>query len=179
MRILNGGQFTPRTVKSDHRRWPFFHGPTWWSNFHGSDFLKHWFTKPLGALTGCKPNVDQEERPCTKKWMCWFCYLESLKNALLKKQFKFDHCLVFSWVSLVFTFCLNVLQMWLANFLTTKLPKKISDFICTCSMSITCDMYLVLYIEHYLQPASSCVLEFSSSRCPTFFGETCGGRFKG
>jgi hypothetical protein len=40
-------------------------------------------------------------------------------------------------------------------------------------------MYLVLYIEHYLQPTSPCVLKFLSSRCPTLFDETCGSKFKG
>ena len=41
-------------------------------------------------------------------------------------------------------------------------------------------MYFVLYIEHYnLQPTSSCVLKFLSSRCPTLFGEIRGSRFKG
>ena len=37
----------------------------------------------------------------------------------------------------------------------------------------------MLYIEHYLQPTSSYVLEFLSSRCSTLFGETCGSQFKG
>ena len=46
-------------------------------------------------------------------------------------------------------------------------------------MEFICDMYLVLYIEYYLQPASPCVLEFLKSGCPTLFGETCGSRFKG
>jgi hypothetical protein len=40
-------------------------------------------------------------------------------------------------------------------------------------------MYLVLYIEHYLQPASPCILKFLSSRCPKLFDETCGSKFKG
>ena len=35
-------------------------------------------------------------------------------------------------------------------------------------------MYLVLYIEHYLQPTSPCVLKILSSRCPTLFDETLG-----
>jgi hypothetical protein len=37
-----------------------------------SKFLKNWFTKAIGPLTRYKPNVDQEECPCGKKWMCWF-----------------------------------------------------------------------------------------------------------
>ena len=63
--------------------------------------------------------------------------------------------------------------MWLENLLTTNFTKNMSDLICTC------DMYLVLYIEHNLQPASPCVLKSLSSRCPTLFGETCGSQFKG
>ena len=45
----------------------------------------------------------------------------------------------------------------------------------------TCDMYFMLYIEHYLQPTSSCVLrlKFLSFRCPTLFDETCGSKLKG
>ena len=43
----------------------------------------------------------------------------------------------------------------------------------------TCDIYLVLYMEHYLQPASPCVLKFLSFRYLTLFGETCGSMFKG
>ena len=50
--------------------------------------------------------------------------------------------------------------------LTTIFTKK-GDLMCTC------DMYLVLYIEYYLQPPSPYVHKFLSSRCPTLFGETC------
>ena len=52
-----------------------FHGPTsmvW--------FLKKLVYKAFGPLTRCKPNVDQEEWPCTKKWMCsFFKYLRKNK----------------------------------------------------------------------------------------------------
>ena len=52
----------------------FFHGPTRWSNFHGPISKKKSIYKAFGPLTRCKSNVDQEESPCTKKWMCWFFY---------------------------------------------------------------------------------------------------------
>ena len=58
------GRFTPWTMKSDHGRWPF----PW------SDFLKNHIYKAFGPLTRCKPNVDQEGWPCTKKWTCWFFF---------------------------------------------------------------------------------------------------------
>ena len=34
-------------------------------------FLKSAFLKPLGPLTRCKPNVNQDKWPCTKMWMSW------------------------------------------------------------------------------------------------------------
>ena len=161
-------------MKSDHGRWPFpmvrLDGPTSMVRF-----LKKSIHKAFGPLTRCKLNVDQEEWSCTKSGCV------DLKNTyirlkkVVKKNIKFDHSLVSSWASLVFTclhFLLNVSKMWLANLLTTIFTKnKMSDLICTC------DMYLVLYIEHYLQYASSCVLRFLSSRCPTLVGETRGSWF--
>ena len=41
----------------------FFHGHTTWPHF--------WKMLHLWPLTRCKPKVDQEEWPCTEKWMCW------------------------------------------------------------------------------------------------------------
>ena len=35
-------------------------------------FLKESSYKACGPLTRCKPNVDQEEWPCTKKWIHFF-----------------------------------------------------------------------------------------------------------
>ena len=52
-------------------------------------------SKASGPLTGCKPNVDQEEWPCTQKWMCWFFLNICPKSAILKKK-KFEHSLHFS-----------------------------------------------------------------------------------
>ena len=60
---LYEGPFTPWwLMKPGHGRWPF----------SMVRFLKKtWCTKPLGPFTRCKPNVDQEEWPCTKMWTCW------------------------------------------------------------------------------------------------------------
>ena len=94
-----------------------------------------------------------------------------------KTQVRPYSCLLLGFTCLLFL--LNVSKMWLANLLTTIFTKKMSELIFTYSMQFTCDMYLMLYNEHYLQPASSCVLEFLKSRCPTLFGETCGSQFNG
>ena len=37
-----------------------------------SNFFKISIYRAFGPLTSCKPNVDQEEWPCTKKWLCLF-----------------------------------------------------------------------------------------------------------
>ena len=88
-----------------------------------SDFLKKCF-ESLGPLVRCKLNVDQEEWPCTKKWMCWFF----LFGYMLKKcrtfgkeiKIKVNQVWSFSWLH----FLLNVSQMWLANLLTTLFTQK-------------------------------------------------------
>ena len=65
------GVFTLR-ARLHHGPWKMalFHGLTWWSNFHDPICLKNPVYKAFEPLTRCKPNVDQEEWPCTKKWMC-------------------------------------------------------------------------------------------------------------
>ena len=75
------------------------------------------------------------------------------KGSFAKKKLKFDHSLVFLGFTCVH-FLLDVLNMWLADLLTTIFTKKMSDLICTC------DLYLVLYIEHYLHPAYCHVVEY-------------------
>ena len=54
---------------SQTKRWPFsmvrLDGPTFMIRF-----LKKTIYKVFGLLTRCKLNEDQEEWPCTKKWMC-------------------------------------------------------------------------------------------------------------
>ena len=44
----------------------FVSGPSSWSNFHGPTSKKNSF-ESHGPLTRYKPNVDQEERPWSKK----------------------------------------------------------------------------------------------------------------
>ena len=41
-------------------------GPWKMAFFNGPASLKN-SVESVGSLTKCKPNVDQEERPCTKK----------------------------------------------------------------------------------------------------------------
>ena len=68
------GRFTPWTMTSGRGRWLFFMVRLPWSNLDGLISLKKSIYKVFGSLTRCKPQVDQEEWPCTKKWMCWFCF---------------------------------------------------------------------------------------------------------
>ena len=37
-----------------------------------------------GPFTRCKPNVDHEEWPCTKKWRCWFFLILSIIKIINK-----------------------------------------------------------------------------------------------
>ena len=62
----------------------FFHSLTSWSNFHGPISYKI-NLQSLWALTKCKPNVNQREWPCTKKWMFWFFNHLCPKRAILKR----------------------------------------------------------------------------------------------
>ena len=50
----------------------------------------------LWAFNRCKPNVDQEEWPCTKKWMCWFFCNICPTKAILKNQIKSNQSWPFS-----------------------------------------------------------------------------------
>ena len=56
------------------------------SNFHGPISKKKIY-KAFGPFTRCKPNADQEEWPCTKKWMCCF-FFKMLKRVVLKNKNK-------------------------------------------------------------------------------------------
>ena len=52
-----------------------------WPNFFKINF------ESFGLLTRCKPNVDQEERPCTKKWKCWYFFSKLCpKKRIYKKK---------------------------------------------------------------------------------------------
>ena len=77
------------------------------------------------------------------------------KRAILKKKKKSSSTILLSSHGFsCLLFLLDVSKMWLANLLTTFFTKRMSNLICTC------DMYLVLYIEHYLQPASCHMVEY-------------------
>ena len=71
----------------------FFLGPISWSTFIVR-FLEKPTYKAFGPLTRWKPNVDQEEWPCIKKWMCSFFLIYAPKKVILEK-FKFNYSLVF------------------------------------------------------------------------------------
>ena len=47
-------------------------GPAYTMDHESRTMSEKTLYKAFGPLTRCKPNVDHEERPCTKKWMCWF-----------------------------------------------------------------------------------------------------------
>ena len=72
--------FTPWTIKSDHVAWPFPVVQLPWSSF-----LTKSIYKAFGPLARCKPNVNQEEWPCTKKRMRWFCLIHVPKRRVWKK----------------------------------------------------------------------------------------------
>ena len=82
----------------------FIHWPWSWAmedgHFPWSDLMVWIFVKSnfktFGPLTGCTPNVDQEEWPCTKKWMCrFFKYICSKREVLNKIKYLLS-CLLLS-----------------------------------------------------------------------------------
>ena len=133
-----------------------------------------------GPLTRCNPNVNQEKWPCIKKLMCWFIFLYYMpKKGILEKNSSLIILLSSLGLHLSSLLVECVEDVACSSSHNNFYQKKMSNLLCTSSMFFTCDKYLMLYIEHYLQPTSPCVLKFLSSRCPTSFGETCGSMFKG
>ena len=69
--LLAKGLFTSWTMKLSHVIRHFF-----MVTLHDHTFIVWFLTKCLlkvfGPLTRCKLKVNQEKRPCTKKWMSWF-----------------------------------------------------------------------------------------------------------
>ena len=49
------------------------------------EFLKKMIYKAVGPLTSWKLNVDQEEWPCGKKWLCWVFKYKPKKGNFGKK----------------------------------------------------------------------------------------------
>ena len=72
-------------------------------------FLELSIYKASGPLTRCKPNVDQKEWPCTKKWSCWFFFLIYVQKAQFCFQKKSSFTILLSslvFASLIFLFSL-------------------------------------------------------------------------
>ena len=99
-------------MKCDHGRWPFsmvrLDGLTsmvW--------FLHKSIYKAFGPLTRCKLNVDQEEWPCTKKWMCWFFFIYAL-NGQFWKEFFFSSLTILL-CSLLFASCFRMFSPWIST----------------------------------------------------------------
>ena len=63
-------------------RMAFFHGLTSWSNFHGNKSIY----KARGPFTRGKPNVDEEERLCTKNECASFLNIVCQKMTVLKEN---------------------------------------------------------------------------------------------
>ena len=74
--VSTKGRFTPWTMED---------GLFPWSNFHGPIFKTN-ICKVFGPLSRCKSCVDQEDWPCTKRWMCWFFCNTRLKKVVLKEK---------------------------------------------------------------------------------------------
>ena len=123
--VLHYGPWS-RTMEDGLFQWSEFMVQLPWS-----DFLKKKFGKPW-ALSGCKLSADEEEWPCTKKWMWCFFNTCSKRKDLKKIQARPFSCFLLGFTCL--HFLLNVSKMWLANLLTTIFTKQMRDFICPCSM---------------------------------------------
>ena len=105
-------------------------------------FFKKSTYKAFGPLNQI---LDQEEWPCTKKWMSWIFWYGSKKGSLGKK-IEFDHSLVFSWLHLS-SLLVRCVEDVACKIFTTMYTNQMSNLICTCSMQSTCDMYL--YVVHW------------------------------
>jgi hypothetical protein len=85
---MHQGRFTPWTMKSDHGRWPFFHGPT----------------KRLGPSLGVNRTCTKrnDHAPTSKCVDVFSSYYMSKKGSFEKeKKIKFDHSFVFSCLHLL------------------------------------------------------------------------------
>jgi hypothetical protein len=158
-------------MKSDHGRWPFF-----MVQLDGSTFMvrfsKYQFIKSLGPSLGVNWMWTKKNDHAQKVDVLIFLKYTPRNGSYKTNQVWPLSCLLFGFTCL--HFLLNMSKdVACKSSHNNFCKKKMSDLICTC------DMYLVLYVEHSLQHASSCVLEFLSSRCPTLFGETCGSWFYG
>jgi hypothetical protein len=121
--LVDKGQFTPWTMKWEHGRWPFsmvrLDGPPSmvWFLWNKSIY------KAFGPLTRHKLNVDQEEWPCTRRWMCWIFFIwvqkgQFWKDSSLTILLSF---LVFIFSSAIF-FYYNVISLPWALAFPTRAP---------------------------------------------------------
>ena len=124
----------------DHEVGPWkvvvFHGQT---SFHEPIYWNKSIYKAFGALTRCKPNVDQEE--CTKsECIDFFNICQHEKNSSLT--------ILSSYLGL--HFLLYVSKMWLANLLTTIFTKKTWQFdlyIVHCSfVHVQCNLHVTFTV---------------------------------
>ena len=145
-------------------------------------FLKQSIYKAFGLSLGANWMWSKRnDRAPKSEYVRIYMSKESIFYFILFLFFEINFCL-FSCLVLGFTclhFLLNVSKMWFANLLTTIFTKNWAILFVQVQRNLHVTCTHVLYIEHYLQPASPCVLEFLSSKCPTLFGETCGSWFKG
>jgi len=89
----------------DHGRWPFFHSPTWWSNFHGVISFKKQLTKPLGPSlcinqTWAKRNDHAPKNECVNFYL--FFFLTRPKRQFWGKKVRPIFCRLLSSSSLLF-----------------------------------------------------------------------------
>ena len=137
--------FLKELDSTDHRA-GFHHGP--WSRtmedgpFQWSEFMvrlleKKFSFESLGPLTRCKPNVDQEEGMTMHQ--------KTYVLIFFLKQAQEDHFGLHLSSLLCWMYRRRGLQIFSQQYL-----KRMRWFICTYSMWITCDMYLVfLVLENY------------------------------
>ena len=140
--------FLPSTTRNMISRGGLHYGP-WsrtmedglcqWSEFMvripWSDFIKYTFFESLGPLTWCKSNVDQEEWPCTKKWMCWFL-IHAQKGQFIKKNQVWPFsCLLLSSLGLhLSSLLVKCVEDVACESSHNTFTKQMSNLICTCSM---------------------------------------------
>ena len=97
------GRFTLWTMKSDHGRGFFsmvrVHAPTFMVRL-----LKKSVLKALGPSLGVNRMWTKKNDHASKSECADFFLIRAQKGQF-KKKFEFDHSLVFSWASLLFTSC--------------------------------------------------------------------------
>ena len=134
------------TMKSDHGEELFL------VQVHGPPSMVQLLKKlVLKVLTRCNSNVDQEEWPCTKKWM-FLVFLYMPKRAVLNKiQVWLLSCLLLGFTCL--HFLLHVSKVWLANLLTIFFYEK--------NERVNLYMFDVIYMWHVPRVVTTLNMIFS------------------